>query len=188
MAYSLAYVLSTLSSTFGHLARGNSNYNLILRIVGILILMHQFPRTTQLLPRLIVFILKLLVFYVAMRPYSVLGLVAMRLSRNKKMAAKTAAMLVVFSVLMSYITFPHASNVHVEEGWFEQQYKFLEYALVVGDAQLSGDRLEAVLAKGLALPSSIDALKCVCLLTLMLAAYKQSNTNPKKTLMDALLS
>ena len=181
----LLYTTTTILSTVSHLINGNPAYFRI--VVGLIVVMYalRFPHTITVIANLTGLLLKIILLFAAARPYQLVGMLVLQLSKGKEIRARTRGMMVVVSVLLTYITFPH--RFRVETGAFGDQRTLMNDALNAAHTKLNSEVLFNVLNDGIKLPSYIDWLKLVCLTVLVVATLRQSNERPKPTLLDALL-
>jgi hypothetical protein len=182
----LVYITQTVTSTARHLLNGDDRYTRILMGVMVLAYIYTFRSVIGVALNFILLLVKTILLLAVSKPYMVVGFVLVKLSTDTRLGAKTRAMMVAASVLCTYITNPSAKNVDV--GKLSPYTSDATRVLNMGHERLTGDLFGQSFKTGLQLPSSIDVLKCVCLSVIVVAALKQSNTNPKPTMMHALLS
>lgn len=182
----LVHITQTVTSTARHLLNGDDRYTRILMGVMVLAYIYICRSVIGVALNFILLLVKTILLLAVSKPYMVVGFVLVKLSTDTRLGAKTRAMMVAASVLCTYITFPDAKNVDV--GKLSPYTSDATRVLNMGHERLTGDLFAQSFKTGLQLPSSIDVLKCVCLSVIVVAALKQSNTNPKPTMMHALLS
>jgi len=182
----LVHITQTVTSTARHLLKGDDRYTRILMGVMVLAYIYILRSVIGVALNFILLLLKTILLFAVSRPYTVVGSVLVKMSTDKRLGAKTRAMMVAASVLCTYITNPSAKNVDV--GKLSPYSAEATRVLNMGHERLTGDLFAQSFENGLQLPSSIDVLKCVCLSVIVVAALKQSNTNPKPTMLEALLS
>jgi type IV secretory pathway TrbD component len=183
---SLVHITQTVTSTARHLLKGDDRYTRILTGVMVLVYIYILRSAIAVALNLTFLLLKTILLYAVSKPYMVVGSVLLKLSTDTRLGARTRAMIVAASVLCTYISNPNAHNMDV--GKLSPYTSEATRVLNMGHERLTGDLFAHSFETGLQLPSSIDVLKCVCLSVLVVAALKQSNTNPKPTMLEALLS
>lgn len=182
----LVHITQTVTSTARHLLKGDDRYTRILTGVMVVAYIYILRSVIGVALNSILLLLKTILLFVVSRPYMVVGFVLLKMSTDTRLGARTRAMMVAASVLCTYITNPNATNVDVEK--LSLYTAEATRVLNMGHERLTGDLFTQSFTTGLQLPSSIDVLKCVCLSVIVVAALKQSNTNPKPTMLKALLS
>ena len=182
----LVHITQTITSTARHLINGDDRSTRILMGIIVLAYIYILRSVIGVALNLTFLLAKTILLLAVSKPYMVVSSVLLKMSTDKRLGARTRAMMVAMSVLCTYITFPSANNMDVEK--LSPYSAEATRVLNIGHERLTGDLFAQSFEKGLQLPSSIDVLKCVCLSVIMVAALKQSNTNPKPTMLDALLS
>lgn len=183
----LVHIAQTITSTVRHLIKGDQRSTRIFTGVVVLAYIYFLRSVIGVVLNLIFLILKTILLVVVSLPYMVAGFVAMRMSTDKRLGARTRAMMVAVSVLCTYITFPHATRMEFGN-MSALSSEEVTRVLNIGHKRFTRDLFANNFVQGLQLPSSIDAIKIVCFSVILVAALKQSNTNPKPTLLNALLS
>ena len=185
------YTTSTILSVLRRLVYGDRRLHRLATGVTVLVYMYLLSDVLGVVLNLSAFVLRVMLLFVAQRLYLVMSVVTLNASRNEKLDARTRAMTVALSVMLGYVANPHAYDadlarvsqlsVQMQEGVDRHHRELTEYLSRHGGMAQS-------VVRSLQLPSSIDALKCACLAVVVVAALKQSNTNPKPTMLEALFS
>ena len=181
------YVVSTLLQTLRKMVLEDPKQARILLGLVVLSYVVAFRSVLKPLASLMFLLLKLLFALIITRPYKATGMILLMVAK-RRYTGKTHATLVAIAMLFACLGSP--GDFSADTARVSQFSNIASDLLSTAHDSLRSDApiaMETVLG-GFALPESVDSLKIACLGVVVLAALRQSRTNPRPTMLRALVS